>query len=142
MDKKTFGDLITGDSIYYVDYCELADCFKIYEYSIIVSDNTLQKDKYIEIETIVKPGSPSKHRYSGFLLYRNNSETTIKDNWHSITGNDYFFANYQDAKDKCLNLMVELCREKSVRVKKALEDYNVCWTKFEHFLNDNNLMKG
>ena len=142
MYKKTFGDLITGDSIYYVDYCELEDCFKIYEYSIIVSDNTLEKDKYIVIETIIKPGFPLKHRYSGFLLPKNDSEKVIRSSYNNITGNDYFFADYQYAKEKCLNLMFKLCEKKREKAVKAFEEYNVCWNKLKRYYEDDKIMKG
>ena len=80
--KKTFGDLKTGDTIFYVDYDELAECFKIYEYEVFVSRDTISED-CIVLGTVVKNGYPWKHHFDRLILKDCNSFTTF-DNCYTI----------------------------------------------------------
>ena len=137
--KKTFGDLKTGDTIFYVDYDELAECFKIYEYEVFVSRDTISED-CIVLGTVVKNGYPWKHHFDRLILKDCNSFTTF-DNCGFLKHTDYIFIDEDEAKDKCLSLMFELCEEKRKEMTKIIENYRDCCDILKSYFENKEHMK-
>lgn len=125
--KRTFGDLETGDIIYYIAWDSQKEKYKVFEHEIVVK-NTID-DKSICIDIKLRPGDYISHRITDLCLLRNNTTTT----WDSGGNRIYVFSisvDYEDAKKICLACMFKYCEvliedasKANDKMKKALEKY-------------------
>lgn len=124
--KRTFGDLETGDIIYYIAWDSQEGKYKVFEHEIVVK-NTID-DKSICIDIKLRPGDYISHRITDLCLPRNNTTTTWDSN-RTICAL-CISVDYEDAKKICLACMFKYCEvliedasKANDKMKKALEKY-------------------
>ena len=74
MDKKTFEELVTGDTIYYVNFDVNEEKFKVFEHKIFMRKK-LKKSAYVKVDILINPGDYISHGVKDLCLPKN--KTTL-----------------------------------------------------------------
>lgn len=138
--KRTFGDLETGDIIYYIAWDSQEEKYKVFEHEIVVK-NTID-DKSICIDIKLKPGDYISHRITDLCLTRN--ETT------RVWSNPVFYADgtragglsisvdYEEAKKICFGFMYRYCELLLIVADEANNNTKKAFKKYGELMNELN----
>jgi len=107
---KKFGDLNTGDIIYYVGWDEQKKTFDVFEHLVFVHWQT--ENKWICIDIKIRPGEYFSHRFTDLCLDKNETSKiwghpkSIKIDDNAI-GGLAVSVDYEEAKKICFKFMFE-----------------------------------
>jgi hypothetical protein len=140
--NKTFGDLKTGDFIYYIDWDEYKKVYSIFKHSIFVHEprNIDIIENTIKIDIKINIGEYYSHRITDLSLSKD--KNTVKwgkpDNivrGHA-KGGLAITVDYDEAKKICLSFMRQYCEIMRERTKSMASEMYEAITKFNDMLEN------
>ncbi len=128
--NKTFGDLKSGDIIYYIAWDEEKKVYSVFEHIVHVREtSTLDVlGNVITIDIKLRPGDYLSHGVTGLVLSRNDAIRKWSEPHYCTSGKSGGLAitvDYNEAKNICISFMrkhCELMRERSKAVASEMDD--------------------
>ena len=133
---NTFGDLKSGDIIYYIDWDEYKKVYSIFKHKVFVHE---QKEIYaiqnsIKIDIEINVGEPYSHRMTDLVLKKNNNKVVWGKPDNIVGGHARgalaITVDYDEAKKICLSFMRQYCEIMRERTKNMVSDMHEAIVKF------------
>ena len=140
--NKTFGDLKSGDIIYYIAWDEYKKVYSIFKHKVLVHEQkkiyTIQNSIKIDIE--INVGEPYSHRMTDLVLKKINHKV-VWGNPDNIVGGHARGAlaitvDYDEAKKICLSFMRKYCEIMRERTKNMVSEMYEAINKFNDMLEN------
>ncbi len=129
--NKTFGDLKSGDIIYYIAWDEYKKVYRIFKYNVLAHEPNNIDIKYntITIDIEITPGGFISHRLTNLALDKNDN-TRIWSKDTALSKGFGVSVDYDEAKKICLMFMRQYCEIIRELTKNMVSDMHEAIGKF------------
>ena len=133
--NKTFGDLKSGDIIYYIAWDEYKKVYRIFKYNVLAHEPNNIDIKYntITIDIEITPGGFISHRLTNLALDKNDN-TRIWSEDTALSKGFGVSVDYDEAKKICLMFMRQYCKYMFKKSNDVISEMNDAITKFNEML--------